>query len=72
MAIKQNILLKSTITCPVCGHEETEIMPTDACQWIYECKSCASLLKPEKGDCCVFCSYATVACPPMQQPSGSC
>ena len=72
MTIKQNIVLKSTITCPVCGHEETEIMPTDACQWFYECKRCATLLKPEKGDCCVFCSYATVACPPMQQSSGSC
>jgi len=26
------IILKSTITCPVCGHTKEEIMPTDACQ----------------------------------------
>jgi len=24
---------RSTITCPECGHQETETMPTDACQW---------------------------------------
>jgi hypothetical protein len=29
------IELRSTITCPECGHVETETMPTDACQWFY-------------------------------------
>jgi len=27
------------------------------------------LLKPMKGHCCVFCSYGTVACPPIQESS---
>ena len=49
----------STITCPTCGHRETEAMPTDACQFFYECKSCGVLLKPKAGDCCVFCTTAT-------------
>jgi hypothetical protein len=49
----------STITCPKCGHAETETMPTDACQWFYDCKGCGEVLKPLEGDCCVYCSYAT-------------
>ena len=31
------VLLESTITCPACGHRKTETMPTDACQWFYDC-----------------------------------
>ena len=65
--------LQSIITCPRCGHRETEIMPVDACQWYYECRGCGALLKPLKGDCCVFCSYGTVPCPPIQlDKKGSC
>jgi len=41
-------------------------MPTDACQWFYECENCKTVLRPEAGDCCVFCSYGTNKCPPIQ------
>jgi hypothetical protein len=64
--------LHSTITCPQCGGASEETMPTDACQWFYECPSCQALLRPRPGDCCVFCSYGTVKCPPVQQGSGCC
>ncbi len=66
--------LSSTITCPNCGHRKTETMPTDACQFFYECEGCGALLKPVPGDCCVFCSYGSVPCPPVQQEgqSGCC
>ena len=73
METKQDgVVLESTITCPKCGHEETEIMPTDACQWFYDCKGCKAVLKPLPGDCCVYCSYATVPCPPIQAGDGCC
>ena len=62
----------STITCPKCGHVETEIMPTNACQWFYDCKGCGALLKPKDGDCCVYCSYGDVACPPIQKGETCC
>lgn len=52
--------------CPQCGARHAETMPLDACIYFYECKSCAVLLKPKPGDCCVFCSYGTIPCPPMQ------
>jgi hypothetical protein len=58
--------LRSTLTCPQCGHQVTETMPTEACQWFYECQACHALLKPKPGDCCVFCSYGNMPCPPVQ------
>jgi len=61
------VTLQSTITCPECGHAETETMPTDACQFFYECKSCGVLLRPNHGDCCVYCSFGSMVCPPMQK-----
>ena len=36
----QAMELHSVITCPECDHSTTEIMPTDACQYIYDCKGC--------------------------------
>lgn len=58
--------LSSTITCPVCGTAKAETMPTDACQFFYDCTGCGTLLRPKPGDCCVFCSYGDVVCPPVQ------
>ncbi|NOR68115.1 MAG: hypothetical protein GQ532_00185 [Methylomarinum sp.] len=59
--------LQSTITCPNCGHKELETMPTNACQFFYDCKGCGCLLKPNADDCCVFCSFGNVPCPPIQE-----
>jgi hypothetical protein len=59
--------IESTLTCPQCGHRSIEQMPIDACQFIYVCKGCGETLKPLPGDCCVFCSYGTVPCPPIQR-----
>ncbi len=70
--MSSEIILESVLTCPACGHKQAEHMPTDACQWFYECKSCHTILKPKKGDCCVFCSYGTIPCPPIQQETSSC
>ena len=64
--MKNNLILQSVITCPVCGHQKEEIMPVDACQYFYECKKCKTILKPKQGDCCVFCSYGNVKCPSKQ------
>lgn len=64
--------LISKLTCPECGHEEAETMPTDACQYFYDCKGCDALLKPKHGDCCVYCSYGTVPCPPIQEGDSCC
>ena len=66
------VILSCTLTCPECGQQSTEEMPTDACVYFYECSYCHALLKPKAGDCCVFCSYGTVVCPPKQRPGAGC
>ncbi|MEL0011826.1 MAG: GDCCVxC domain-containing (seleno)protein [Alphaproteobacteria bacterium] len=48
------------------SHKETEVMPTNACQWFYDCMGCGAVLQPREGDRCVFCSYGSAACPPVQ------
>jgi hypothetical protein len=66
---KAGAVLESEITCPKCGLRRKETMPTDACQFFYECGGCGALLRPKPGDCCVFCSYGSVKCPPLQSGS---
>lgn len=66
------IHLTSVISCPQCGHAKAETMPTDACLFFYECEGCKTVLRPKPGDCCVFCSYGTVPCPPIQAGGGKC
>ena len=64
--------LESVLTCPHCGFASLEIMPTDACQFYFECVNCKALLRPNKGDCCVFCSFGSVKCPPIQELRDCC
>ena len=67
-----NTILESVITCPECGFAKQEVMPVDACQFYYECAGCKTLLRPKPGDCCGFCSFGSVVCPPIQQERECC
>jgi hypothetical protein len=60
------MILISIITCPDCGAATPESMPADACRFFYQCTGCGATLRPKPGDCCVFCSYGSVPCPPIQ------
>jgi hypothetical protein len=60
------MILESVITCPRCATAKSETMPTDACRIFYVCTGCGATLRPKQGDCCVFCSYGSVPCPPIQ------
>ena len=66
------VVLESALTCPECGRTATEVMPVDACVYFYECLGCGVLLRPKVGDCCVFCSFGTVKCPPVQVAGRCC
>jgi hypothetical protein len=66
-----SVTLESVLTCPHCGIQKQETMPTDACRFYYECANCKALIRPKAGDCCVFCSYGSVKCPPMQEKSSN-
>ncbi|MFQ3645966.1 MAG: GDCCVxC domain-containing (seleno)protein [Anaerolineae bacterium] len=65
-----DIKLDAILTCPSCYAEHHEIMPTDYCQFFYECGACHARLRPALGDCCVYCSYADTPCPPKQLERG--
>jgi hypothetical protein len=42
-----------------------------ACQFFYMCTGCGTKLRPQSGDCCVFCFYGSVPCPPMQSENAT-
>ncbi len=68
----ETIILYSVIKCPSCGYSKKELMPTDSCQYFYECENCLKILKPKNGDCCVYCSYGDVICPSKQDGNNCC
>jgi hypothetical protein len=72
LRLSEPMILESMITCPSCGTAKAEIMPTDACQFFYDCTGCGALLRPRPGDCCVFCSYGSIPCPPLQETRNCC
>ena len=61
-----DVILVSELRCPACATIHTETMPTDACTIRFPCP-CGHMLRPKAGDCCVFCSYGSVPCPPIQE-----
>lgn len=56
----------SVLTCPACGVSSPEEMPEDRCVVRYVCAACGEELRPDPGDCCVFCTYGSRPCPPEQ------
>ncbi|MGZ5179218.1 MAG: GDCCVxC domain-containing (seleno)protein [Ramlibacter sp.] len=64
--------MRSVLTCPQCGHAEAIEMPLDHCLFFHECTGCGEILRPRSGDCCVFCSYGSMKCPPKQTEGGTC
>jgi YHS domain-containing protein len=65
-SLLSSVVLQSLVTCPNCGNQAQETMPTDACLFFYECPGCHAILRPRSGDCCVFCSYGSIPCPSAQ------
>ncbi len=65
-------ILESMLTCPECGNATLEKMPLDSCRFFHECVHCHRLMRPLPGDCCVFCSYGSVKCPPVQLQGRCC
>ena len=67
---RRPVVLEARLTCPACGDVGAAVMPTAACAWFHRCAACGTTLTPLPGDCCVFCSYADVPCPPVQAARG--
>jgi hypothetical protein len=69
--MSDELVTRSVMTCPHCATAKAEDMPADACRISYQCSGCGAVLRPKPGDCCVFCSYGSVACPPIQAQRGA-
>lgn len=65
-----NPVTTSILTCPECGGTSEDQMVTDSCEIVYICRHCGAMLRPKPDDCCVFCTYGSVPCPPIQQSRG--
>ena len=64
-------ITQAKLTCPRCGYNQIADIPSDACQFFYECVNCKTVVRPKEGDCCVFCSYADTPCPSIQMAAGA-
>lgn len=67
-----DVVVTSTLTCPRCGASSIQTMHADACRFFFDCTACGAVIAPKPGDCCVFCSYGSVPCPPVQAGAGGC
>ena len=56
----------SLLRCPHCGYAAEVALPDNACVIMQECDGCDVVIRPKAGDCCVFCSYGSAPCPPVQ------
>jgi hypothetical protein len=54
------------VTCPVCKTQVQETMVSETLKLIYHCPVCLTWLSPKKGDHCIYESYGSVNCPPIQ------
>jgi hypothetical protein len=54
------------VTCPVCKTGVQVTMVSETPPQIYHCPVCLTWLSPKKGDHCIYDSYGSVNCPPIQ------
>ncbi len=59
--------MHSIVTCPKCGHLESEEIPAGHSTRLYSCKSCHIVITAKPQDCCVFCSYGSNPCLSVQK-----
>jgi hypothetical protein len=62
----------SVLTCPQCGFTKQETMPDGRLPVLLRVHELQGPDAPKPGECCVFCSYGTVACPPIQAAKPCC
>ena len=66
------MITECTITCPHCGFAKEETMFVCGGESEYTCTRCAHILRPKEGECCVFCAYGNMICPPQQDKRNCC
>src|SRR4029453_11251884 len=59
--------LDAMLTCPHCGHQPHEVMPTDRCIVVYDCPACARRLSPKGTAVCFAPTLIVPALPSKTQ-----
>ena len=54
------------LTCPVCKNRTQEFMVSESLKLVFQCPACLTWLSPKKNDHCIYDSYGSVNCPPIQ------
>jgi hypothetical protein len=67
-----DVEVTSIITWPECGAATEAEIPIDWCTVFWNCPACDATLRPDSGDCRVFCSHGSVPCPPVQVDECGC
>jgi hypothetical protein len=62
----QGIERSSVITCPVCSHSVSEKVSRETLKRVFHCPQCLTWLAPKPGDHCIYDSYGSFKCPPLQ------
>jgi hypothetical protein len=60
------VVKNCVITCPVCNTKVQEVMSSETPKRKYHCPKCLTWLSPKSGDHCIYDSYGSVKCPPIQ------
>ncbi len=60
-------LLDAIMTCPACGYQQMVTMEAFGQRMLWPCPACGSVLRPRPGEHCIYCSFASVPCPPVQR-----
>ncbi|MFX1512627.1 MAG: GDCCVxC domain-containing (seleno)protein [Promethearchaeota archaeon] len=58
---------ESSLKCSNCGFVEIMAIPMGSCVIRHQCNKFETMLTPEVGDSCVYCSYGDTRCPTMQK-----
>lgn len=61
------VSFKTRITCRNCGATEDITMHSSLPERSFTCKKCTTVLLAHSDECCVYCSYGSVQCPPVQE-----
>jgi hypothetical protein len=61
-----DLVLVCSLTCPSCAATFSTDMPETETVDELACPSCGTVVVPDPGECCVFCSHGTMPCPIAQ------
>lgn len=70
--VREAVMLNTaTIVCPHCQHPSTETMRVRVVEHTIRCSECSETIEAPAAKHCVWCAYADVPCPVVQN-AGSC